>query len=105
MNGYNAIKSNIQPLILKLLSKNPAHGYQVIREIRRKYHVLLGPSTVYPLLRLLEDQELIESEWILNTKRPRKVYKLTSKGETYFDNTKLNFTILANELSSEEIKI
>jgi len=66
-------------VILQLLKDQPMHGYQVISSLRKNFGVYFGPSTIYPLLSLLEEKEYVKSHWDLKTGRPRKVYSLTSQ--------------------------
>jgi len=68
-------------VILKFLDTKPMHGYQIITQIRKNFGVYFGPSTIYPLLGLLEKKECIKSTWDLNNDRPRKVYRLTVAGQ------------------------
>jgi DNA-binding PadR family transcriptional regulator len=37
-------------------------------------------NTLYPLLRRLERQGLVSSEWVTDDPRPRKYYRTTDKG-------------------------
>lgn len=69
-------------VILEFLHIQPMHGYQLISNVRKKFGVYFGPSTVYPLLGLLEKKGYIKSTWDLNNDRPRKVYVLTHEGES-----------------------
>lgn len=68
-------------VVLQFLKSSPMHGYKIITSIRRNFGVYFGPSTIYPLLGILEGKGYIHSEWDLNNDRPRKVYSLTSAGE------------------------
>ena len=47
-------KGLLDMIVLEYLSEESMHGYQMITKIRRGFGVYLGPSTVYPLLGLLE---------------------------------------------------
>ena len=70
--------------VLKLLSRNPLYGYELITELaRRSDDVLkLGQSTLYPLLYNLEAQGLIRGEWVSGeNQRDRKYYHLTDDGQ------------------------
>jgi DNA-binding PadR family transcriptional regulator len=70
-------------IILKHLKNNhPMSGYDVIKYLHRKFHMLPSSGTVYSLLYALERQKLIEGR-IDNGKR---VYKLTSQGEKLLKN-------------------
>ena len=67
-------------IVLQLLKIQPMHGYRIITIIRKKFGIYLGPSSVYPLLKDLENWEYVESTWEIKKYRPRKVYKLTAQG-------------------------
>jgi DNA-binding PadR family transcriptional regulator len=81
------MKGLLDLIVLQFLSSNPMHGYQVITRIRKTFGVYFGPSTIYPLLNSLEKKGYVKSEWNMNSERPRKVYKLTTEGQSL-----LNFT-------------
>jgi DNA-binding PadR family transcriptional regulator len=81
------MKGLLDLIILQFLNGQPMHGYQVITKIRRTFGVYFGPSTIYPLLGMLEKKGFVKSEWNMNSERPRKVYKLTTNGQNL-----LNFT-------------
>ena len=40
----------------------------------------IDEGTLYPLMRRLESQGLLESRWVLSDGRPRRYYKLTEAG-------------------------
>jgi PadR family transcriptional regulator PadR len=70
-------------MLLSVLSAEPAHGYAVIEELRRRSEGVfdLPESTVYPALHRLEQSKLLDSEWAEVSGRKRRVYRLTDKGE------------------------
>jgi DNA-binding PadR family transcriptional regulator len=72
-------------IVLQLLRIQPMHGYKIISVIRKKFGIYLGPSSVYPLLKDLEDWEYIESVWETADFHPRRVYSLTSQGQNLLD--------------------
>jgi DNA-binding PadR family transcriptional regulator len=69
-------------LVLGVLSqlKKAAYGYALKRSL-----VTLGleidEGTLYPLLRRLEAQGLLASEWAIEESRPRRYYRISPKGE------------------------
>lgn len=65
-------------IVLSLLRK-PTHGYDLLTQIETA-KIDMDTDTLYPLLRRLESQALLESQWETSTARPRKIYKLTTKG-------------------------
>jgi len=87
-------------IILQFLSVEPMHGYRVITSIRRNFGVYFGPSTIYPLLGILEEKGYIKSEWNLNTDRPRKVYSLTPEGSSLLNGTEESLSHICRRLTS-----
>jgi DNA-binding PadR family transcriptional regulator len=70
-------------VILKYLTNNQlTGGYDVIKYLHRKFHILLSSGTVYSILYSLERQNLIQGK-MNNGKR---VYKLTNQGEKVLAN-------------------
>jgi DNA-binding PadR family transcriptional regulator len=70
-------------IILKhLKNNNHISGYDVIKHLHQKFHMLLSPGTVYSILYSLERQNLIQG-YVNNGKR---VYKLTKQGEKFLAN-------------------
>ena len=55
------------------------HGYQLIDELAASGISVAG-DTLYPLLRRLERQGLLTSEWNTDESRPRKFYATTPAG-------------------------
>ena len=74
-------KGLLDTIILQYLNQESLHGYQLITKIRKGFGVYFGPSTIYPLLGLLEKKGHIESAWNMNCERPKKVYKITEQGK------------------------
>ena len=87
-------------VILQFLSVNPMHGYKIITSIRKNFGVYFGPSTIYPLLGVLEEKGYIKSEWNLNSDRPRKVYSLTPDGGNLLNGTEESLNHICRRLSS-----
>ena len=87
-------------VILQFLRVRPMHGYQIITHIRKNFGVYFGPSTIYPLLGLLEDKGYVKSTWDLNNDRPRKVYSLTHEGESLLGFTEASLNQICRKLMS-----
>lgn len=81
------MKGLLDLIVLQFLNTEPMHGYKMIKEIRKHFGVYFGPSTIYPLLNKLEEKGYVESDWDMESERPRKVYTLTNEGRNL-----LNFT-------------
>jgi len=81
------MKGLLDLIVLQFLNAQSMHGYQIITKIRKTFGVYFGPSTIYPLLGALEKKGYVKSEWNMTSERPRKVYRLTTEGQSL-----LNFT-------------
>lgn len=68
--------------VLSQLSK-PQYGYSLVPVLSEK-GVAVDPGTLYPLLRRLEKQGLLESKWDTNESRPRKYYLLSPFGRDVY---------------------
>ena len=75
-------------LTLAILSKlkKDQYGYSLKQSLAEE-GLDINEGTLYPLLRRLEDQGLLISDWqIIDGKRPRRYYHLSQSGETIFAN-------------------
>lgn len=76
-------KGDLPALVLAVLSKQPLHGYGIAREVKSLSDdgLVLKEATLYPALRVLEQEGLIVGQWQSQEKgADRKVYTITSKG-------------------------
>jgi len=87
-------------LVLGVLSqlKQPLYGYSLVSSLSEK-GMDIDKNTLYPLLRRLEGQELLVSEWNVEESRPRRYYRLSEKGFEMLEQLskeweKLNETIM-----------
>src|SRR5690625_7136798 len=62
----------------------PQYGYSLVTILKEK-GIQIEPGTLYPLLRRLEEQGLLESKWDTNDTRPRKYYLLNNTGKKVLD--------------------
>lgn len=69
-------------LVLAVLSalRSEQYGY-TLRKILAEQGVDMDEGTLYPLLRRLETQGLLESEWREQDKRNKRFYRLTRDGK------------------------
>jgi PadR family transcriptional regulator PadR len=93
-------KGLLDLIVLQFLNNQPMHGYQIITKIRKSFGVYFGPSTVYPLLATLEKKGFVNSEWNMKTERPRKVYKLTTKGQSMLNFTENSLNFICRKIST-----
>ena len=88
-HGYDPdlLRGNTDVLLLFLIDEREStYGYRLIKEIEARsqgfFHFKEG--TVYPALRKLENDGMIEGEWQeLQNGQQRRYYKMTSKGRLF----------------------
>ena len=81
-SASDPMHARVSFLILTLLAIKPSHGYELLKTIEKITMGTLkpGPGTVYPLLRSLKEQGLVEEETVVEGGRARRVYRLTRRG-------------------------
>lgn len=93
-------------LVLSVLSQmvQPRYGYSLVQGLEEK-GVSIDPNTLYPLLRRLEKQGLLHSEWETGGPKPRKYYRRTLLGDRIYKELKHQWKLMAagmEELLKEE---
>ena len=68
-------------LVMLVLSRlrEPAYGYALVKSLA-DHGIPIEANTLYPLMRRLESQGLLESKWDHGGSKPRKYYRTTSEG-------------------------
>jgi DNA-binding PadR family transcriptional regulator len=85
---YDAILSGTQQelrrgtvvLACLLMLRDPGYGYALLEDLR-DLGFAVDANTLYPLLRRLESQGMLVSEWNTQEARPRKFYRISPDGE------------------------
>src|SRR5690625_3172806 len=72
-------RGNLTLAVLSQLRK-PQYGYSLAQSLE-ELGITIEQSTLYPLLRRLEKQDLLVSHWDTTGTRPRKYYELSEVGE------------------------
>jgi DNA-binding PadR family transcriptional regulator len=81
--GPELLKGNIQTIIRAVLEAGALHGYGIAKEIelRSEESLAFGEGTIYPALKALARDGLIEGAWETPMSGPaRKLYSLTDAG-------------------------
>jgi PadR family transcriptional regulator, regulatory protein PadR len=70
-------------LVLHLIRSEPSYGNHLIDAIEEITHgvISVNPNTMYPLLRDLEANGMIEGRWEHPDRRTRRYYSITKAGE------------------------
>ena len=97
-------------LTLAVLSqlRTPQYGYSLV-QLLEESGIIIEQSTLYPLLRRLEKQELVTSSWDTTESRPRKYYVLSDYGleiylklkDEWIKNSKELYELLKGEEEDE----
>lgn len=77
------IQGTLDLLILRVLAREPAHGWAIARRIQQLSREVLQVTqgSLYPALHRLEQQGWLEASWVkTETGREAKVYALTRAG-------------------------
>jgi PadR family transcriptional regulator PadR len=72
------------------LLRRPQYGYALLETLNAA-GVSVDGNTLYPLLRRLEKQGLLTSEWNTDESRPRKFYRVSPDGSRVRDSLVLEW--------------
>ena len=93
MNINDTVSGLIQELrrgtlILLVLSqlRQPMYGYSLVKKLN-EFDIPMDANTLYPLMRRLEGQGLLKSEWDTTESKPRKYYRTTDEGMEVLEKT------------------
>lgn len=75
------------------------YGYELL-QIMQKKNIEIEANTLYPLLRRLERQELLTSDWDTSESRPRKYYILSEKGTVTYQELLLEWEKMKNNIDT-----
>jgi len=75
------------------------YGY-TLRKSLEKHNLMMEEGTLYPLLRRLESQGLLVSEWREQDKRNKRFYRLSQQGELILTQLLLDWEELNSALNS-----
>ncbi len=77
----------------------PQYGYSLVTTLKEK-GIQVEPGTLYPLLRRLEKQGLLESKWDTNETRPRKYYLLSNVGKDVLELLRVEWQTIARSMQN-----
>ena len=82
-NLLTELKRGVSTLAVLSCLRRPQYGYSLMQELEER-GAPVDAGTLYPLLRRLERQGLLESEWETSGAKPRKYYTLSDGGAALF---------------------
>ena len=88
-------------LVLAVLSclSQPKYGYSLLQDMEKR-RIRIEANTLYPLLRRLESQGLLQSEWDTEESRPRKYYSLSDRGKTLYTQLRDEWRRMTREMEN-----
>jgi PadR family transcriptional regulator, regulatory protein PadR len=86
-------------LILAALSQldDEKYGYALINQLE-EHGLEIDQGTLYPLLRRLESQGLLDSKWNVEGSRPRRYYVINKTGKAVLKNLTMEWRSLARSM-------
>jgi PadR family transcriptional regulator PadR len=79
--GAQLRRGVLELCILAIIGREPSYGYQIVTSMASAPQLASGEGTVYPLLRRLKREALVETFWQESASGPpRQYYRLTAKG-------------------------
>jgi transcriptional regulator len=78
----------LEIMILRMLKRQPLHGYALVQHIKRTSQDLLQieEGSLYPALQRLLKAELVKAEWGgSSTNRRVRIYRLTAAGPKHLE--------------------
>ncbi len=74
----------LELVVLAAIKTEDSYGYKIIQDISAIIEI--SESTLYPILRRLEQQDYVETYNVIHLSRVRKYYKITPKGRDELQN-------------------
>lgn len=78
-NLASELRRGLLALAVLAACGEPRYGYSLKQSLSQR-GLEINESTLYPLLRRLESQDLLESTWKLEEARPRRYYVISPAG-------------------------
>lgn len=78
----------LEMMILRMLKRQPTHGYALVQQIKRTSQDLLviEEGSLYPALQRLLKEEFVKAQWDISPANRRvRIYKLTAAGAKHLE--------------------
>jgi PadR family transcriptional regulator, regulatory protein PadR len=87
-------------IVLAVLSQlsEDQYGYSLIKRLSEG-GLEIDQGTLYPLLRRLESQGLLRSDWRIEADRPRRYYVLSDEGRALLPQLKTEWTAIVSMMN------
>ena len=92
-------KGVLELCVLALLSRQDAYGYEIASRLAEG--IEMGEGTIYPLMRRLQNDGLVETYLVESSSGPsRKYYRLTEAGRSSFNSQKAAWASFSGAVQS-----
>ncbi len=79
LNLTQELRRGVLPLAVLSVLRENTYGYALITDLSAR-GIEIDQGTLYPMLRRLESQGLLQSSWIIEGTRPRRYYQVSAEG-------------------------
>ncbi len=86
-------------LVVLYCLDEPVYGYSLVEELARK-GMPVEANTLYPLLRRLSSQGLLDNRWDTSNSKPRKYYVITDKGKMLREDLKKQWGLMSQAVNA-----
>ncbi len=96
--GHRQKRGFVRHAVLDLLTEQPRHGYDIIKELEQRYAGFYRPSagSIYPVLQALEEEGQLTSQ----EQDGKKVYTLTESGQKLVEEHRQHHQLIGGEQST-----
>lgn len=93
------LKGTLEGIVLALLARRPAYGYEITALLREQGFTDLAEGTVYALLVRIEQRGFVDVEKVPSEKGPpRKVFSINAQGRDQLDEFWRTWTFLSDRI-------
>tara|TARA_B100000809_G_C15018804_1_gene487682 strand:- start:669 stop:1010 length:342 start_codon:yes stop_codon:yes gene_type:complete len=96
------VAASATPMILSILNRGESYGYAIIKELRElsDSEIQWTDGMLYPVLRRLEKQDHVRSEWrVADNGKRRRYYHLEKTGKAQLKEHKRQWTLTNSVLT------
>lgn len=94
------LKGSLEGIVLAVLARQPAYGYQITARLREQGFADLVEGTVYALLIRIEQRGFVDVQKVPSEKGPpRKVYSLNAQGRQQLEEFWRTWSFLAERIA------
>ncbi|HUM85396.1 MAG TPA: PadR family transcriptional regulator [Lachnospiraceae bacterium] len=86
-------------LVVLCCLEKPKYGYSLVEDLEKK-GIPVEANTLYPLLRRLSSQGLLENTWDTSTAKPRKYYVITEAGKEVREDLKRQWNSMSDAMQN-----